>query len=309
MKSRITTLLNIEIPILQGAMARISDASLAAAVSEAGGLGIIAGGNAPVDYLRNEIRKAKSLTNKPFGVNIMLLSENVDEVAAMVCEEGVPVVTTGAGSPGKYIPMWKEHGIKIIPVVPSVAIAKRMERAEVDAIIGEGTEAGGHVGELTTMVLTPQLVDAVSIPVIAAGGIADGRGMAAAWMLGAEGVQIGTRFIAAHECTVHENYKKKVLGAKDIDTVVTGRITGHPVRILKNKLSRQFTTLEVSHGTVEEIEALGAGALAKAVNGDIDFGSVMAGQSAAMVHHEQSCREIIIEIMAETKELLQKGWI
>lgn len=308
MKSRITTLLNIEYPIVQGAMARISDASLAAAVSEAGGLGIIAGGNAPVDYLRNEVRKAKSLTSKPFGVNIMLLSDNVDELAAMVCEEGVAVVTTGAGSPGKYIPMWKEYGIKVIPVVPSVAIAKRMERSQVDAIIGEGMEAGGHIGELTTMVLTPQLVDAVNIPVIAAGGIADGRGMAAACMLGAEGVQIGTRFITAHECTVHENYKKKVLGAKDIDTVVTGRITGHPVRILKNKLSRQFASLEAAHGTIEEIEALGVGALAKAVYGDVDFGSVMAGQSAAMVNKEQSCKEIIQEIIAEAKELLQKGW-
>jgi enoyl-[acyl-carrier protein] reductase II len=309
MRSRICELLNIEYPIFQGAMARISDASLAAAVSEAGGLGIIAGGTAPVDYVRAEVRKAKEQTSRPFGVNIMLLSEYADDIANMVCEEGVKVVTTGAGAPGKYMEMWKEHGIKVIPVVPSVAIAKRMVRSGADAVIAEGTESGGHVGELTTMVLVPQVVDAVDVPVIAAGGIADGRGIAAAFMLGAEAVQVGTRFLAAYECTVHPNYKQKVLNAKDIDTVVTGRCTGHPVRILKNKLSRQFLELEAKAVPVEEIEKLGVGALAKAVvQGDIDFGSVMAGQSAALVTKEQSCKEIITEMLTQAEQLLSKNW-
>ncbi len=310
MDSRICKMLNIEYPIFQGAMARISDASLAAAVSEAGGLGIIAGGTAPVDYIRSEVRKAKSMTMKPFGVNIMLLSENVDEMAKMVCEEGVKVVTTGAGTPGKYMEMWKEHGIKVIPVVPSVAIAKRMVRSGADAVIAEGTESGGHVGELTTMVLVPQVVDAVEVPVIAAGGIADGRGIAAAFMLGADGVQLGTRFLIAHECTVHPNYKKKVLDAKDIDTVVTGRRTGHPVRVLKNKLARQFMELEATGAPAEEYEKLGVGALARAVTqGDMDYGSVMAGQIAAIVRKEQSCKEIIAELMAEAGDLLKRDWI
>ena len=309
MKSRICELLNIEYPIFQGAMARISDASLASAVSEAGGLGIIAGGTAPVDYVRAEVRKAKELTKKPFGVNIMLLSENADEIAKMVCEEGVKVVTTGAGAPGKYMEMWKSHGIKVIPVVPSVAIAKRMVRSGADAVIAEGTESGGHVGELTTMVLVPQVVDAVDVPVIAAGGIADGRGIAAAFMLGAEGIQVGTRFLSAHECTVHQNYKQKVLNAKDIDTVVTGRPTGHPVRVLKNKLSRQFTELESKAAPLEAFETLGIGALAKAVvEGDIDYGSIMAGQIAAIVKKEQSCKEIITEMFAEADQLLTKNW-
>lgn len=309
MESRICKMLNIEYPIFQGAMARISDASLAAAVSEAGGLGIIAGGTAPVDHIRSEVRKAKAMTSKPFGVNIMLLSENVDEMAKMVCEEGVKVVTTGAGTPGKYMEIWKEHGIKVIPVVPSVAIAKRMVRSGADAVIAEGTESGGHVGELTTMVLVPQVVDAVEVPVIAAGGIGDGRGIAAAFMLGADAVQIGTRFLTAHECTVHQNYKQKVLAAKDIDTVVTGRRTGHPVRVLKNKLARQFMELEVTGAAAEEYEKLGVGALAKAVvQGDIDFGSVMAGQIAAIITKEQCCKEIITELMAEAESLLHKSW-
>ncbi len=309
MKSRICEMLNIEYPIFQGAMARIADASLAAAVSEAGGLGIIAGGTAPVDYVRNEVRKAKEMTKKPFGVNIMLLSTNVDEMAKMVCEEGVKVVTTGAGTPGKYMEMWKEHGIKVIPVVPSVAIAKRMVRSGADAIIVEGTEAGGHVGELTTMVLVPQVVDAVEVPVIAAGGIADGRGIAAVLMLGADGVQVGTRFLTAHECTVHPNYKQKILNAKDIDTVVTGRPTGHPVRILKNKLSRQFSSLEATAAPLEEYEKLGSGALAKAVTqGDMDYGSIMAGQIAALVRKEQSCKDIINEMFTEAEALLQRNW-
>ncbi len=309
MKSRIGELLNIEYPIFQGAMARISDASLASAVSEAGGLGIIAGGTAPVDYVRAEVRKAKASTKKPFGVNIMLLSENADEIAKMVCEEGVKVVTTGAGAPGKYMEMWKSHGIKVIPVVPSVAIAKRMVRSGADAVIAEGTESGGHVGELTTMVLVPQVVDAVDVPVIAAGGIADGRGIAAALMLGADAIQVGTRFLSAHECTVHQNYKQKVLNAKDIDTVVTGRPTGHPVRVLKNKLSRQFAELEAKAASLEELEALGVGALAKAVvEGDTDYGSIMAGQIAAIVRKEQSCKEIITEMFAEAEQLLTKSW-
>lgn len=309
MKSRICELLDIRYPLFQGAMARISDASLAAAVSNAGGLGIIAGGTAPADYIQAEVRKAKKLTTQPFGVNIMLLSEFADEIARMICEEGVKVVTTGAGAPGKYMEMWKSHGIKVIPVVPSVAIAKRMVRSGADAIIAEGTESGGHVGELTTMVLVPQIVDAVEVPVIAAGGMADGRGIAAAFMLGAEAVQIGTRFLCAHECTVHPSYKQKVLNAKDIDTVVTGRSTGHPVRILKNKLSRQFQELERAAVAPEEIEKLGVGALAKAVvNGDMDYGSVMAGQIAAIVKKEQSCKDIITEMFAEAEQLLDKDW-
>lgn len=309
MKSRICELLNIEYPIFQGAMARISDASLAAAVSEAGGLGIIAGGTAPADYVRSEVQKAKELTKKPFGVNIMLLSPFADDIAKMICEEGVKVVTTGAGTPSKYMDMWKAHGIKVIPVVPSVAIAKRMVRSGADAVIAEGTESGGHVGELTTMVLVPQVVDAVDVPVIAAGGIGDGRGIAAALMLGADAVQVGTRFLTAYECTVHENYKRKILNAKDIDTVVTGRCTGHPVRIMKNKLSRKFLELESSNAPVEELEKLGVGALARAVvEGDVDFGNVMAGQIAAIVTKEQSCKDIIIEMMSEAEQLLQKKW-
>jgi enoyl-[acyl-carrier protein] reductase II len=309
MKSRICELLNIEYPIFQGAMARISDASLASAVSEAGGLGIIAGGTAPADFIRNEVRKAKEMTDKPFGVNIMLLSPFADEMAKMVCEEGVKVVTTGAGAPGKYMDMWKEHGIKVIPVVPSVAIAKRMVRSGADAVIAEGTESGGHVGELTTMVLVPQVVDAVEVPVLAAGGIADGRGIAAAIMLGADGVQVGTRFLTAYECTVHQNYKEKVLNAKDIDTIVTGRPTGHPVRVLKNKLARQFKELEEKAAPLDEYEKLGVGALAKAVvEGDMDYGSVMAGQIAALVNKEQSCKEIITEMFAEAEVLLNRNW-
>lgn len=305
MSSQFCDMINIQYPIIQGGMAWIADASLAAAVSNAGGLGIIAAANAPTDYVRAEVRKAKELTDKPFGVNIMLLSANVDEVAQMVCDEGVKVVTTGAGNPGKYMELWKAHGIKVIPVVPSVAIAKRMERYGADAIIAEGTESGGHVGELTTMVLVPQVVDAVNIPVIAAGGIADGRGVAAAFMLGAQGVQVGTRFLTAYECTVHPNYKEKVLKAKDIDTVVTGRSTGHPVRILRNQLSRKYQELEKENASLEEIEALGRGALPLAAKtGDVENGSVMAGQIAALVNKQQSCKEIIQEMFDEASSLL-----
>lgn len=301
-KNRVCELLKIEYPIFQGGMARIADASLAAAVSEAGGLGIITGA-APTEWVREEIRKAKKITDKPFGVNIMLMSENADEIADLVCEEGVKVVTTGAGSPGKYMAKWKENNIKVIPVVASVALAKRMEKSGADAIVAEGTESGGHIGQLTTMALVPQVADAVSIPVIAAGGIGDGRGVAAAFMLGAEGVQIGTRFLVAKECTVHQNYKDKVLKAKDIDTEVTGRSTGHPVRALKNKMSRTYMKLEKEGATADELEKIGTGALKKAaVDGDVENGAVMSGQIAGLVNKEQTAREIVEDLFQGANE-------
>ena len=303
-KSRVCQLLDIGYPIFQGGMAWIADASLAAAVSEAGGLGIITG-TAPTDWVRDEIRKAKKLTDNPFGVNIMLMDVHADEIAKMVCEEGVKVVTTGAGSPGKYMEMWKAHGVKVIPVVASVALAKRMEKAGADAIIAEGTESGGHVGQLTTMALVPQVVDAVNIPVLAAGGIGDGRGVAASFMLGAEGVQLGTRFLVAKECTVHQSYKNRVIKAKDIDTEVTGRSTGHPIRVIKNKLTREFMKLEKEGASVDQLEELGRGCLSKAVKGDVDFGSVMAGQISGLINKEQSCKEIIEEIMKEASDRFQ----
>lgn len=302
MNNRVLELLNIEYPIIQGGMAWIADASLAAAVSEAGGLGIITG-TAPTEWVREQVRLAKKLTNKPFGVNVMLMSEHADEIAQLVCDEQVQVVTTGAGSPGKYMAMWKEHNVKVLPVVASVALARRMEKLGADAIIAEGTESGGHIGQLTTMALVPQVVDAVEIPVIAAGGIADGRGMAASFMLGAEGIQMGTRFLVADECTVHENYKAKVLKAKDIDSTVTGLSTGHPVRVLKNKLTKEYAKLEKENATLEEFEKLGIGSLRKAVvEGDTDDGSVMAGQIAGLVCKKQSCKEIINEIMTEAND-------
>lgn len=305
--TKICEILGIKYPIFQGGMAWVADSSLAAAVSEAGGLGIIAAANAPVDWVRQEIRKTKELTDKPFGVNIMLLSSNADEVAQLVCDEGVKVVTTGAGNPGKYISKWKEHGITVIPVVPSVALAIRMERTGADAVIAEGCEAGGHIGELTTMSLVPQVVNAVNIPVIAAGGIGDGRGVAAAFMLGAEGVQLGTRFLVAKECTIHDNYKKKVLAAKDIDTIVTGRATGHPVRVIKNKLARKFQMLEKQCADLEKYEELGRGALPRAVKeGDIDMGSVMAGQIAGLVNKEQGAKEIVEEIFSEAELVIKQ---
>ncbi len=301
-KNRVCELLKIEYPIFQGGMARIADASLAAAVSEAGGLGIITGA-APTEWVREQIREAKKITDKPFGVNIMLMSENAEEIADLVCEEGIKVVTTGAGSPGKYMAKWKEHDIKVIPVVASVALAKRMEKSGADAIIAEGTESGGHVGQLATMALVPQVVDAVSIPVIAAGGIGDGRGVAAPFMLGSEGIQIGTRFLVAKGCTVHQNYKDKVLKAKDIDTEVTGRPTGHPVRVLRNKLARTYIKMEKDGASLEELEQLGVGALRKAVvDGDVDNGSVMSGQIAGLVNKEQTAKEIIEELFTEAKE-------
>ncbi len=304
-KNRVCELLKIKYPIFQGAMARIADASLASAVSEAGGLGIITGA-APTEWVREQIQKTKKMTDKPFGVNIMLMSENAEEIAELVCEEGVSVVTTGAGSPGKYMEKWKSHGIKVIPVVASVALAKRMEKAGADAIIAEGTESGGHVGEVTTMALVPQVVDAVEIPVIAAGGIGDGRGVAASFMLGAEGIQIGTRFLVAKECTIHQNYKDKILTAKDRDTEVTGRGTGHPVRVLRNKLARTYLQLEKDGAPIEEIEKIGVGALRKAVEGDVDNGSLMSGQIAGLICKEQTCKEIIEELFNEAEGLFGK---
>lgn len=304
MNNNICNLLNIKYPIFQGGMAWVSDSSLAAAVSNAGGLGIIAGGKAPANFVREQIKRTKELTDKPFGVNIMLLSENADELSEIVIEEGVKVVTTGAGNPGKYMEKWKKAGIKVIPVVASVALAKRMERAGADAIIAEGCEAGGHIGKLTTMVLLPQVVDAVSIPVIAAGGIGDGRGVAAAFMLGAKGIQVGTRFLVADECTIHDNYKEAVIKAKDIDTVVTGRPTGHPVQVIKNKLAREYMNLEKENAPIERIEELGRGALRKAVkDGDIENGSLMAGQISGLINKRQSAKEIIEEMFTEFENI------
>ena len=304
MKNDICKMLDIKYPIFQGGMAWVSDSSLASAVSNAGGLGIIAGATAPVDYIREEIRKTKKLTDKPFGLNIMLLSDNAEELAKIAVEEGVKVITTGAGNPGKYMSMWKEAGIKVIPVVPSVALAKRMERAGADAVIAEGCESGGHVGKLTTMVLVPQVVDAVNIPVIAAGGICDGRGITAAFALGARGIQMGTRFLVSDECTIHENYKNAVIKAKDIDTVVTGRVTGHPVQVIKNRLAREFLKLEASNVSAEKLEELGRGALRRAVkDGDVDNSSLMAGKISGMVSKKQSVKEIIEEIFNEYEEL------
>lgn len=303
----IENLLQIKYPIIQGGMAWISDASLAAAVSEAGGLGVIAAGNAPGDYVRGEIRKVKNATANPFAVNVMLLSPFADEIAKVVVEEQVPIVITGAGSPEGYLDEWKKAGIKVIPVVPSVLLGLRMEKMGVDAVITEGMEAGGHIGELTTMTLVPQVVDALKIPVIAAGGIGDGRGFAAAAMLGAQGVQVGTRFLVADECTVHENYKQQVLKARDTDTIVTGRPTGHPVRSLKNKLAREFIKLERNGATVDEIEALGVGALQRAAKeGDVTTGALMAGQIAGMVCKQQPAKEIVEEIYREGLEVISR---
>lgn len=306
MKTKVTQLLGIEYPIIQGGMAWVADYHLAAAVSEAGGFGIIGAGGAPASFVREQIRKAKEMTDKPFGVNIMLMNPEADDIARVVIDEGVAAVTTGAGNPGKYIAAWKDEGIKVIPVVSSVAMARMMERAGVDAVVAEGTESGGHIGELTTMVLVPQVADAVDIPVIAAGGIADGRGMAAAFMLGAQAVQMGTRFIVARESMVHENYKKKVIAAKDIDSTVTGRSTGHPVRCIRNKTTREYLKLEKEGATLEELEKLTLGSLRKAVvEGDVSEGSLMAGQIAGLVRQENTCAEIIKEIMSEAEKLMK----
>lgn len=297
MRTKICDTLGIEYPIIQGGMAWVATAELAVAVSEAGGLGLIAAGNAPASWVKEQIQKARSMTNRPFGVNIMLLSPYADEVMQVVYDQKVPVITTGAGNPAKYIEKLKSIGTKIIPVVPSVALAKRMEKSGADAVVAEGTEAGGHIGELTTMTLVPQVVDAVSIPVIAAGGIADARGIVAAFALGAQGVQIGTRFLCSKECTAHENYKTAVLNSKDRDAVVTGRSTGHPVRGLKNKLTREFDRLESIGAAAEELDKLGMGALkAAVVDGDTEMGALMAGQSAGLIKSIEGCKDIIKEL-------------
>ena len=308
METRITKLLNIEYPIIQGGMAWVAEHHLAAAVSEAGGLGIIGAANAPADWVRNEIRKTRERTDKPFGVNIMLLSPYAAEVAQAAAEEGVKVITTGAGNPEKYMALWKNAGARVIPVVASVALAKRMERCGADAVIAEGCESGGHIGESTTMTLLPQVADAVDIPVIGAGGAADGRGIAAMIMLGAEAVQMGTRFVASTEAQVHDNYKNRILAAKDIDSVVTGRSTGHPVRLLRNQMTREYLELEKQGASFEELEMLTLGGLRKAVQeGDIKNGNVMAGQIAGLIKETKSCREIIEELMAQTEAVLERA--
>ncbi len=305
MKTRLTDLLGIEYPIIQGGMAWVATAELAAAVSNGGGIGIIAAGGAPADVVREQIKKARTLTDKPFGVNVMLMSPFADEVMNVVIEEKPDVVITGAGNPGKYMADLKAAGIKIMPVIASVAMAKKMEKDGADAVIAEGTEAGGHIGELTTMVLVPQVADAVEIPVVAAGGIADKRGAVAAFALGADGIQVGTRFICAEECIAHDNYKQAVIKAKDRDAVVTGRTTGAPVRALKNKLTREYDRLEKSGASFEEIEQLGVGGLRRAFQeGDVQTGSLMAGQSAAMVTKIEPAADIIRSYFDGTDEIL-----
>lgn len=299
-------ILGTRYPIIQGAMARIAECNLAAAVSNGGGLGIIASGGESADWLRQQIQKTREMTDQPFGVNLMLLAPNVEELIEVVCEERVPVVTTGAGNPGKYIAKMKEHGIKVVPVVANVALALRVERAGADAVVAEGTEAGGHIGETTTMALVPQIADAVKIPVIAAGGIADGRGVAAAYMLGAQGIQVGTRFLVAKECIVAQGYKDAILKAKDSSTVATGRSTGHPVRVIKNKLAREILSLEKKNEDVEKINELCTGTLAAAVrDGDADHGNIMSGQIAGLVKKEQSAAEIIQEMFKEAEEIYE----
>ncbi len=296
MKANICELLGIEYPLIQGGMAWVATAELAAGVSNGGGLGLIAAGNAPADYVKEQIKKARELTDKPFGVNVMLLSPFAEDVIKMLLEEKVDVITTGAGNPAKYIPAFKEIGTKVIPVIPSVAIALKVQKSGADAVVAEGCEAGGHIGELTTMTLIPMISDAIEIPVIAAGGIADSRGVKAAFALGAQGVQVGTRFICSDECTVHQNYKDMVVAAKDRDAVVTGRFTGHPVRTLKNKATRMMDKIE-KEGDVAAFEKLGAGALrAAVVDGDTQMGSVMAGQSAGLVKDIKPCAQIIQEL-------------
>lgn len=304
MKTRITELLQIETPVIQGGMAWVAEHGLAAAVSNAGGLGIIGAASAPPEVVREEIRKCKELTDNPFGVNVMLLNPNADEVAKIVVEEGVRVVTTGAGNPGKYMELWKSAGVRVMPVVASVAMAKLMERAGADAVVAEGMESGGHIGSTTTMALVPQVADAVEIPVIAAGGIADGRGLAAAFMLGAEGVQLGTRFVASTESIVHRNYKEKILKAKDIDSVITGASTGHPVRSLRNQMTREYLELEREHADFMELEKLTLGSLRKAViEGDTVHGTLMAGQIAGLIHEEKTCAQIIEELLSTARKV------
>lgn len=307
MKTRITEILGTEYPIIQGGMAWVAEHHLAAAVSNAGGLGLIGAASAPAEVVREEIRRCKELTDKPFGVNIMLLNPNAEEVAKIVVEEGVKVVTTGAGNPVKYMELWKQAGVKVIPVVASVAMAKMMERAGADAVVAEGMESGGHIGSTTTMALVPQVVDAVSIPVIAAGGIGDGRGFAAAFMLGAEGVQVGTRFVVAKESIVHDNYKQQIVKAKDIDSTVTGLSTGHPVRCLRNKMTREYLRLEKEGADFMELEKLTLGSLRKAViEGDVTDGTLMAGQIAGLIKNVEFCEEIIQDIVGQGRKLLQR---
>jgi enoyl-[acyl-carrier protein] reductase II len=306
MKTRVTEILGIEYPIIQGGMAWVAEYNLAAAVSNAGGLGLIGAASAPPEVVREQIKKCKELTDKPFGVNIMLLNPNADEVAKIVVEEGVKVVTTGAGNPSKYMEMWKAAGVKVIPVVASVAMAKMMEKAGADAVVAEGMESGGHIGSTTTFALVPQVADAVEIPVIAAGGIADGRGFAAAFMLGAEAVQMGTVFVASKESQVHANYKEKIIKAKDIDSTVTGTTTGHPVRCLRNKMTKEYIKLEKEGADFMELEKLTLGSLRKAVvEGDVTNGTLMAGQIAGLVKEEASCADIINNIISQAKSLLK----
>ncbi len=310
MQTEITKLLGIQYPIIQGGMAWAAEYHLASAVSSAGGLGLIGAAAAPAEWVRNQIRQARRLTDKPFGVNIMLMSPYADEVAEIIVEEGVEVVTTGAGNPAKYMPMWKEAGVKVIPVVASVALAKMMEKSGADAVVAEGCEAGGHIGETTTMALVPQVVDAVKIPVIAAGGIGDGRGIAAAMMLGAKGVQMGTRFIVTDESQVHELYKERILKAKDIDTKVTGRSGSHPVRTLRNELTRKYQEMEKAGAAFEELEHLTVGGLRRAVlEGDVKNGSVMAGQIAGLVKERLSCKVLIQKLVNETDQLIGRTGI
>lgn len=304
-KTRVTEILGIQYPIIQGGMAWVAEHHLAAAVSEAGGLGIIGAGGAPAEFVREQIQKVKAATDKPFGVNLMLMNPEADAIAQIIVDEGVKVVTTGAGNPAKYMELWKNAGIKVIPVIASVAMARLMERGGADAVVAEGMESGGHIGSTTTIALVPQIADAVSIPVIAAGGIADGRGLAAAFMLGAEAVQIGTRFVAATESIVHENYKAMLIKAKDIDSVVTGTSHGHPIRTIRNKMTKEYLRLEKEGVDFMELEKLTLGGLRKAVmEGDVVNGSVMAGQIAGLVKKEQPCAEIIREIMEEAAALL-----
>lgn len=307
MNTRITELLNIKYPIIQGGMAWVAEHNLAAAVSNAGGLGLIGAASAPAEVVREEIRKCKELTDKPFGVNVMLLNPNAEEVAQVIVEEGIKVVTTGAGNPAKFMDLWKQADVKVIPVVASVAMAKLMERAGADAVVAEGMESGGHIGSATTMTLVPQVVDAVSIPVIAAGGIGDGRGFAAAMMLGAEAVQVGTRFVVAKESIVHDNYKQQVLKAKDIDSTVTGMSTGHPVRSLRNKMTKEYLRLEKEGADFMELEKLTLGSLRKAViEGDVVNGTLMAGQIAGLISQIQSCDEIVQDIVVQGEKLLHR---
>ena len=308
--TKINEMLGIKYPIFQGGMAWISEGKLAAAVSNAGGLGIISAMNSDAKYLKEQIDLCRSLTDKPFGVNIMLMSPFADEVAQLVADEKVPIITTGAGNPRKYMEIWKEAEIKVIPVVASVALAKMMEKNGAFAVIAEGGESGGHVGELTTMVLVPQVVDAVSIPVVAAGGIGDGRGIAASFMLGAQGVQVGTRFLLAHECVVHENYKQKVIKANDIATMTTGKRLGHPVRSIKNQFAKDYSKAEYSQMSNEELEALGGGSLYRAaVLGEKDTGSFLAGQISGMLTKEQSAKEIVEEMFEEAENVLKGATI